>query len=137
MISQLGIPPSPQTTKPAALQHASPAPSAASVDAKSSLQLAHAPAEIAEQPKPDASDKTRENALPGAKLKTDYDFDDNGGLRSIKFVDASTKEVVRQIPSEEVLKMRQRIDEFLENSKLSKAGTVPKSPAGLLLDKKA
>ena len=137
MISQLGIQPSPQTSKPAALQQPAPAPSAASADAKASPQPADAPAAIAQQPKPEPSDKARENALAGSKLQTDYDFDDNGGLRSIKFVDASTKEVVRQIPSEEVLKMRQRIDEFLENAKLSKAGTAPKSPAGLLLDKKA
>jgi flagellar protein FlaG len=47
-----------------------------------------------------------------------FESDKNTGKNIIKFVDQKNKEVVKQIPSEELLKITEQIDKFLKkNSK--------------------
>jgi uncharacterized FlaG/YvyC family protein len=43
-----------------------------------------------------------------------FSADDKTGKNIIKFIDSSTKEIIKQIPSEEVLRVTQQIDKFLK-----------------------
>lgn len=82
------------------------------------------------------------NEYLGKNISATYDFGDNGELRSVKFIDQATKEVLRQIPTEEAIRVKERIDAYLQsqgqqpydNSKKPNAKT--DFNIGLLLDKK-
>ncbi len=52
-----------------------------------------------------------------------FSSDENTGKNIIKFVDLQTKEVVKQVPSEEILRITEQIDKFLKkNSKVFPTG---------------
>ena len=55
-----------------------------------------------------------------------FSLDEDSGQTVVKVIDAQTEEVIRQMPSEEMLALAQSLDEFLEASGGS-------NPRGLLL----
>lgn len=55
------------------------------------------------------------NAIRDKNLNINLSFEvDDKGRNIVKFVDNSTKEVIRQMPSEQALKIAESIDNFLE-----------------------
>ncbi len=50
-----------------------------------------------------------------------FDMDTDTGKNIVKFIDRNTKEVLKQFPSEEMLKITEQIDKFLARN----GGTVP------------
>lgn len=93
---------------------------------------APAPSPVAPQKAPEPSPEQTKTLVAelNAKLKTQapnlsfqFDVEPNGSLRSIKLVDDSNKLVVLQIPSEEMLAIRDRIDQMIqENEARREAG---------------
>lgn len=53
----------------------------------------------------------------GANINLSINRDKETGKNIVKLIDNETKEVIRQIPSEDFLKVTQAIDKFLERSK--------------------
>lgn len=102
---------SPVTVAPPAAGHA-PSASVAAAGA-----TAEQPAAAAPQPQPSSEQvqKAVENLRRTvAPLANDLQFsvDEGTGTTVIKVVDSSTKEVIRQIPSEEVLSLAKDLDQL-------------------------
>ena len=57
----------------------------------------------------------------------EFKFNSSGDLESMKIIDPSTKEIVRQIPSEEMVRVRERIDEYLSELNKNKSGILVNS----------
>ena len=53
-----------------------------------------------------------QRALPSVARNLQFSIDSNSGQTVVKVIDTSTKEVIRQIPSEEVLAIRESLDNF-------------------------
>lgn len=46
-----------------------------------------------------------------------FSVDDNSGTRVVRLIDSDTKEVIRQIPTEEMIKIAEHIDKIQESGK--------------------
>lgn len=75
------------------------------------------------------NDKTRTSML--------FDFDENR-RPIVKFQDKQTKEIVYQVPSEQLIKQSQRFKEYLDKVQQDVfSGPIPLPPRGSLVDIKA
>lgn len=64
-------------------------------------------------------------------LSLNFTVDEKSGEKIIQFVDSQSKEIIKQIPSEEMLRVISQIDKFLEKVKIN--GNIP---PGILLNKR-
>lgn len=64
-------------------------------------------------------------------LSLNFTVDEKSGEKIIQFVDSQSKEIIKQIPSEEMLRVISQIDKFLEKVKIN-----VNIPPGILLNKR-
>lgn len=107
--------------QPAPVQTARPA-EAQSSEAQSAQQSATPPnplsqganAKMAEESQKavvEAANKANQ-AISAMKSNLQFTVDDNTGINIVKVVDTETKQTIRQIPSEEMITIAQRLDEL-------------------------
>lgn len=58
-----------------------------------------------------------------------FSVDDQSGTRVVRLIDSSTQEVIRQIPSEEMIRIAEGIDKFQESGKNAVKGLLLKQDA--------
>ena len=58
-----------------------------------------------------------------------FSVDDHSGIRVVKLIDSDTKEVIRQVPSEEMLKLAEFIDNLQESGNNAVKGILLKQEA--------
>lgn len=58
-----------------------------------------------------------------------FSVDDQSGTRVVRLIDASTQEVIRQIPSEEMIRIAEGIDKFQESGKNAVKGLLLRQDA--------
>jgi flagellar protein FlaG len=105
---------------PTAVQSQSPASVAHPADAEQAREAAEASANViglAARTRTDGQDPLEKvvdelnNLVRDLHRELQFSVDDKSGDTVIKVVDSETDEVVRQIPSEEVVRLRQRLQE--------------------------
>lgn len=70
-------------------------------------------------------------------LSLQFDLDDSGNFRSFKLVNQTTQEVIVQIPSEQMLAIRDQIDNLLQSQPfLSKSNGTNAGLTGIFLNAK-
>lgn len=74
--------------------------------------------------------KELSNVLAAKNIDMQYEVDKTSGLQVIKFIDKTNKEVVQQIPSEQMLRIIHGIDEFLDKYQR-------KAPLGVMVNERA
>jgi len=75
--------------------------------------------------------KDAQDALGPAKDNLEFSIDDKSGKVIVKLVDTSTNEVIRQIPSKEMLAIAEALDNFSQ-TKTSEE----EAPSGVFLNNK-
>jgi flagellar protein FlaG len=80
----------------------------------------------------EAAVKDAKDALGPAKDDLEFSIDDKSGKVIVKLVDTSTKEVIRQFPSKEMLAIAEALDSF-NQTKTSEE----EAPTGVFLNGKA
>mgnify|MGYP001564604185 CR=1 FL=1 len=63
-----------------------------------------------------------QNYVQKAQRNLDFFVDDQSGRVVVKVVDANSDEVIRQIPSEEMLSVSRRIQEYLDGQQIETKG---------------
>lgn len=56
--------------------------------------------------------KTANEAIQGLRSDLKFTVDEETGINVVKFIDVNTKEVIRQIPAQEMLEIAKRLDEL-------------------------
>lgn len=103
-----------------AVQAAKPAAPASAARAQSADEYTEVLAKQSDQSRPaqpsrqqiDQAMEQMRDALPPVARNLQFSLDEETGQRIIKVVDSTTNEVVRQIPSEELLSIAKALDNF-------------------------
>jgi len=111
----------PQTVNRPSTETTTPTPAAAGTSAASSERKTAQAAEAAnriEQDKPVDKDAVKEavhkanQTVAGLRSDLKFTVDDATGSNVVKFIDVKTKEVIRQIPAQEMLVIAKHLDDL-------------------------
>jgi flagellar protein FlaG len=101
----------PQKAPSASVSDARPVPAPVSQPETQPTQgQATAGTQISHRQIEEALQRVRESLKPVASNNLEFSIDDTTGQTVVKVVDSSTKELIRQIPSEEMLAIAQALD---------------------------
>ncbi len=83
---------------------------------------------VSQSPKPATNQLTEEvvnelnNAILGVRRELRFSIDEDSGRAVVQVMDSETGEMIRQLPSEEILAVSRHIREVLESSQSSGVG---------------
>lgn len=113
-----------------------------SVVANPSTQMPSSATQASSQPSREQVDQAMKDvkqALPLQARNLQFSIDEDTGKTVVKVVDPTTKEVIRQIPSEEILAIAKALDKSMAVDKamnLDKSRTTSDQSTGLLVKQK-